>query len=206
MVDEKVAADGRVRCAWCGRDALYVRYHDTEWGAPVYEDRALFAKLILDGAQAGLSWITILRRQEHYWQAFDGFDAAKMARYDEAKVAELMGNAGIIRNRLKIHAAIQNARAYLDIMEKEGSFSDFLWQFVGGAPIQNRWGALAELPAATPESRAMSKALKQRGFQFVGETICYAFMQAVGMVNDHAVTCFRHAECLALAQPKRPIS
>ena len=192
--------DGRFRCSWCGNDPVYVQYHDREWGAPVYEDRALFAKLILDGAQAGLSWITILRRQENYWRAFDGFDAEKMAWYDEAKVAELLGNAGIIRNRLKIHAAIQNARGYLDIVEKEGSFSDFLWQFVGGAPIQNEWRTLAEVPAATPESRAMSRALKQRGFQFVGETICYAFMQAVGMVNDHVVDCFRHAECVALAK------
>lgn len=179
---------------------MYVQYHDREWGAPVYEDRALFAKLILDGAQAGLSWITILRRQENYWRAFDGFDAEKMAWYDEAKVAELLGNAGIIRNRLKINAAIQNARGYLAIREKEGSFSDFVWQFVGGAPIQNEWRTLAEVPAATPESRAMSRALKQRGFQFVGETICYAFMQAVGMVNDHVVDCFRHAECVALAK------
>lgn len=198
--------DVKTRCSWCGEDPLYVQYHDEVWGAPVYEDRALFAKLILDGAQAGLSWITILRREANYWEAFDNFDAEKMARYDEAKVAALLGNAGIIRNRLKIKAAIQNAQGYLNILEKEGSFSDFLWQFVGGAPIQNQRRTLAELPAATPESRAMSKALKQRGFSFVGETICYAFMQAVGMVNDHVVDCFRHAECVALAKQNRTIS
>lgn len=198
--------DVKTRCSWCGEDPLYVQYHDEVWGAPVYEDRALFAKLILDGAQAGLSWITILRREASYWEAFDNFDAEKMARYDEAKVAALLGNAGIIRNRLKIKAAIQNAQGYLNILEKEGSFSDFLWQFVGGAPIQNQRRTLAELPAATPESRAMSKALKQRGFSFVGETICYAFMQAVGMVNDHVVDCFRHTECVALAKQKGIVS
>ncbi|GAB4159189.1 MAG: DNA-3-methyladenine glycosylase I [Candidatus Promineifilaceae bacterium] len=198
--------DVKTRCSWCGEDPLYVQYHDEVWGAPVYEDGLLFARLILDGAQAGLSWITILRREASYWEAFDNFDAAKMARYDEAKVAALLGNAGIIRNRLKIRAAIQNAQGYLNILEKEGSFSDFLWQFVGGAPIQNQRRPLAELPAATPESRAMSKALKQRGFSFVGETICYAFMQAVGMVNDHVVDCFRHAECVALAKQKGIVS
>ncbi len=190
------------RCSWCGSDPLYVQYHDEEWGIPVYDDQMLFAKLILDGAQAGLSWITILRRRDNYWQAFDHFDPEKIARYNEEKITALLGNAGIIRNRLKINAAIKNAQGYLDIMEKEGSFSDFLWQFVGGAPIQNKWRVLAELPAATPESRAMSQALKKRGFNFVGETICYAFMQAVGMVNDHVVDCFRHAECLALAKPR----
>ena len=188
------------RCAWCGTtDPLYIRYHDEEWGVPEYDDQRLFAKLILDGAQAGLSWITILRKREAYWQAFDNFDPALIARYDEAKVEELMGNAGIVRNRLKINAAIKNARGYLEIMETEGSFSDYLWQFVDGRPIQNEWKTMAELPAQTALSTAMSKALKKRGFSFVGPTIVYAFMQAVGMVNDHTVTCFRYAECQALA-------
>ncbi|MCO5197108.1 MAG: DNA-3-methyladenine glycosylase I [Anaerolineae bacterium] len=187
------------RCDWCGTDPLYVTYHDEEWGVPIYDDQLLFAKLILDGAQAGLSWITILRKREAYWQAFDNFDPAIIARYDEAKIEQLMGNAGIVRNRLKIMAAIKNARGYLEIMETEGSFSDYLWQFVDGRPIQNEWKTMAELPAQTALSTAMSKALKKRGFSFVGPTIVYAFMQAVGMVNDHTVTCFRYAECQALA-------
>ncbi|MCO5207158.1 MAG: DNA-3-methyladenine glycosylase I [Anaerolineae bacterium] len=187
------------RCDWCGTDPLYVTYHDEEWGVPIYDDQLLFAKLILDGAQAGLSWITILRKREAYWQAFDNFDPALIARYDEAKVEELMGNAGIVRNRLKINAAIKNARGYLEIMETEGSFSDYLWQFVDGRPIQNEWKTMADMPAQTALSTAMSKALKKRGFSFVGPTIVYAFMQAVGMVNDHTVTCFRYAECQALA-------
>ncbi len=187
------------RCDWCGTDPLYVTYHDEEWGVPIYDDQLLFAKLILDGAQAGLSWITILRKREAYWQAFDNFDPALIARYDEAKVEELMGNAGIVRNRLKIMAAIKNARGYLEIMETEGSFSDYLWQFVDGRPIQNEWKTMADMPAQTALSTAMSKALKKRGFSFVGPTIVYAFMQAVGMVNDHTVTCFRYAECQALA-------
>lgn len=187
------------RCDWCGDDLLYVRYHDEEWGVPVYDDQLLFAKLILDGAQAGLSWITILRKRENYWRAFDNFDPEKIARYDDKKVAELMGNAGIVRNRLKINGAIKNARGYLDIMETEGSFSDFLWQFVDGKPIQNKWRALEELPAFTPHATAMSKTLKKRGFTFVGPTICYAFMQAVGLCNDHLVTCFRHEECKVLS-------
>ena len=182
------------RCQWLGNDPLYVDYHDKEWGVPIYDDQLLFAKLILDGAQAGLSWITILRKRENYWAAFDNFDPAIIAQYDDAKVEELMGNAGIVRNRLKIQAAIKNAKGYLEIMESEGSFSDYLWQFVGGTPIQNTWQTMAEVPASTAESKAMSKALKKRGFSFVGETICYAFMQAVGMVNDHTVDCFRHAE------------
>jgi DNA-3-methyladenine glycosylase I len=177
-----------------------VQYHDTEWGVPIYDDQLLFAKLVLDGAQAGLSWITILRKREAYWEAFDQFDPEKMARYDAAKLAELMGNAGIVRNRLKIEAAVKNARGYLDIMEKEGSFSRFLWDFVDGAPLQNNWQMMGEVPAETAVSRAMSKALKKRGFNFVGPTICYAFMQAVGIVNDHVVSCFRHAECQALAE------
>lgn len=183
------------RCAWCGAtDPLYIRYHDEEWGVPVYDDQLLFAKLILDGAQAGLSWITILRKRENYWAAFDQFDPEKIACYDEEKLAELLQNPGIVRNRLKVNAAVKNARGYLEIMEKEASFSAFLWDFVGGSPIQNRWRSMDEVPTQTKESLAMSKALKKRGFSFVGPTIVYAFMQAVGLVNDHIVTCFRHAE------------
>ncbi|MCA9998230.1 MAG: DNA-3-methyladenine glycosylase I [Anaerolineales bacterium] len=190
------------RCQWCGTDPLYVEYHDTEWGVPIYDDQLLFAKLILDGAQAGLSWITILRKREAYWEAFDQFDPEKMARYDAVKLAELMQNPGIVRNKLKIEAAVTNARGYLDIMDKEGSFSRFLWEFVDGQPIQNEWQTLGEVPAETAVSRAMSKALKKRGFNFVGPTICYAFMQAVGMCNDHLVSCFRHEPCRHLAHPQ----
>ena len=183
-----------VRCPWCGTDPLYVQYHDEEWGVPVYDDQVLFAKLILDGAQAGLSWITILRKRENYYRAFDNFDPVRMAAYDEAKLAALLADPGIVRNRLKIRAAVQNAQAYLRIQAEEGGFSDFLWQFVGGRPIQNNWRTLADFPAKTAESEAMSKALRRRGFNFVGPTICYAFMQAVGMVNDHTVDCFRYEE------------
>lgn len=183
-----------IRCPWCGTDPLYVQYHDEEWGVPVYDDQVLFAKLILDGAQAGLSWITILRKRENYYRAFDNFDPVRMAAYDEAKIAALLADPGIVRNRLKIRAAVQNAQAYLRIQAEEGGFSDFLWQFVGGRPIQNNWRTLADFPAKTAESEAMSKALRRRGFNFVGPTICYAFMQAVGMVNDHTVDCFRYEE------------
>lgn len=183
-----------IRCPWCGDDPLYVQYHDEEWGVPEYDDRQLLAKLILDGAQAGLSWITILRKRDNYWQAFDGFDPEKIARYDEAKIAELLQDPGIVRNRLKVESAVKNARGYLRIMEERGSFSDFLWQFVDGEPRQNAWQSLDEIPAQTAESAAMGKALKQYGFNFVGPTICYAFMQAVGMVNDHLVDCFRYGE------------
>lgn len=188
------------RCNWVSDDPLYIDYHDTEWGVPIYDDQLLFAKLILDGAQAGLSWITILRKRENYWQAFDNFDPEKIARYDDQKIAQLLQNPGIVRNRLKVQAAIKNARGYLAIREKEGAFADFLWQFVDGAPIQNNWQTLSDLPTETTVSRAMSKALKSYGFNFVGPTICYAFMQAVGICNDHIVDCFRHAECVALAQ------
>ena len=183
-----------IRCPWCGTDPLYVQYHDEEWGVPVYDDQVLFAKLILDGAQAGLSWITILRKRENYYRAFDNFDPVRMAAYDEAKIAALLADPGIVRNRLKIRAAVQNAQAYLRIQAEEGGFSGFLWQFVGGRPIQNNWRTLADFPAKTAESEGMSKALRRRGFNFVGPTICYAFMQAVGMVNDHTVDCFRYAE------------
>ena len=171
----------KIRCGWCGTtDPLYIRYHDEEWGVPEFDDQRLFAKLILDGAQAGLSWITILRKRENYWAAFDQFDPEKIARYDEAKIAELLQNPGIVRNRLKVQSAVKNARGYLEIMEKEGSFSRFLWDFVDGAPIQNSWQHLSDVPAETAESQAMSKALKKRGFSFVGPTIVYAFMQANG--------------------------
>ncbi|KAA3665510.1 MAG: DNA-3-methyladenine glycosylase I [Chloroflexi bacterium] len=184
-----------IRCPWCGDDPLYIKYHDEEWGVPVYDDRLLFAKLILDGAQAGLSWITILRKRENYWLAFDQFDAEKIARYDEAKIAELLQNPGIIRNRQKVRSTVKNAQAYLDILETEGSFSDFLWQFVDGKPIQNAWQTMGEVPAKTAVSESLSKSLKKRGFSFVGPTIVYAFMQAVGMVNDHVVDCFRYQAC-----------
>lgn len=182
------------RCDWCGTDPIYVTYHDEEWGVPIYDDKLLFAKLILDGAQAGLSWITILKKRDNYWAAFDQFDPYEIATYDETKIEELMGNAGIVRNRLKINAAIKNARGYIDIVESEGSFSDYLWSFVDGKPVQNKWRTKADVPTETEQSRAMSKALKKRGFSFVGPTIVYAFMEAVGMVNDHTTTCFRHME------------
>lgn len=184
----------KIRCAWVNSDPLYLNYHDNEWGVPVYDDQLLFAKLILDGAQAGLSWITILRKRENYWQAFDNFDPEKIARYDEVKIEELLQNPGIVRNRLKVQAAVKNARGYLAIMEERGSFSDFLWQFVDGRPRINHWQNMSEVPAKTPESEAMSKALKKYSFNFVGPTICYAFMQAVGMVNDHTTDCFCHPE------------
>jgi len=170
------------------------KYHDEEWGVPVFDDRLLFAKLILDGAQAGLSWSTILNKRENYWQAFNDFDPEKIARYDESKFNELMNNPGIVRNRLKINSAIKNAKGFLEIQEELGSFSGYLWDFVGGKPIVNSWRSLDQLPAQTTESEIMSKALKKRGFSFVGPTICYAFMQAVGMVNDHMVDCFRYNE------------
>lgn len=182
------------RCGWCGKDPLYVDYHDTEWGVPIYDSRELFEKLILDGAQAGLSWITILKKREGYRQAFSEFDPQKMARFTDKKIEKLMQNPDIVRNRLKIESARKNAKAYLEIMETQ-EFSEFLWQFVDGAPKQNKWKTLKQVPAETKESIAMSKALKKAGFNFVGPTIVYAFMQAVGMVNDHLVTCFRHEEC-----------
>lgn len=186
----------RHRCGWAGDDPLYIQYHDEEWGVPIYDDQQLFEFLILEGAQAGLSWITILRKREGYRRAFDGFDAEKIARYDEQKVAQLLSDPGIVRNRLKVGAAIGNARAYLDLRQSEGDFSDFIWSFVDGKPIINAWPSMKEVPANTPQSDAMSKALKKRGFKFVGTTICYAFMQAAGLVNDHITPCFRHRELL----------
>ncbi len=187
-------SDNLKRCTWCGTDPLYLAYHDSEWGVPEWDDRALFEKLILDGFQAGLAWITILRKRENFQRAFDGFEPAVIARYDEAKCAALMADAGIVRNRQKIAASVSNAQVWLDIMAKEGSFSDYLWRFVGAGPIVNRRGSEAPVPAESAESKAMSKDLKARGFRFCGPTICYAFMQAVGIVNDHSLDCFRHGQ------------
>ena len=182
------------RCAWAGSDPLYLSYHDAEWGTPSRADRHLFEMLLLEGAQAGLSWLTILRKREGYRAAFDAFDAEKIARYDSRKIESLLRNPGIVRNRLKVEAAVRNARAYLDVVSETGSFHEWIWQLVGGEPIVNHWTTLAEIPAKTAASDAMSRALRKRGFSFVGSTICYAFMQAVGMVNDHLVDCFRYAQ------------
>lgn len=188
-----------IRCAWCGTDDIYVRYHDEEWGVPVRSDRRLFEFLVLEGAQAGLAWITILRKRAGYRAAFDGFDPAKVARFEEARLERLLHDPGIVRNQLKIASARRNARAFLAVQEEWGSFASYIWRFVEGKPIQNRWRSLAELPASTPLSDAISKDLKGRGFNFVGTTIVYAHMQATGMVNDHVVECFRHEECRRLA-------
>ncbi|MCL4251927.1 MAG: DNA-3-methyladenine glycosylase I [Anaerolineae bacterium] len=184
------------RCAWASQDdPLYQRYHDEEWGVPLRgDDHALFEFICLEGAQAGLSWITILRKRDNYRAAFDGFDPARVARYDDAKVTELLANPGIVRNRAKINASISNARAFLAVQDAFGSFDSYLWGFVDGKPIQNRWQTMAEIPAETELSRQLSKDLQKRGFKFVGPTICYATMQAIGMVNDHTVDCFRHAQ------------
>lgn len=182
-----------IRCSWCEGDAQYEAYHDTEWGVPIYDDRKLFEMLNLEGAQAGLSWITVLRKREHYRKVFDAFDPEKIAEYDEAKRAELLGDPGVIRNKLKVNAFIVNAQLYLKMQSGDGpNFSEFLWGFVDNKPIINHWETLQDVPAMTVESEAMSKALKKLGFKFVGSTICYAFMQAAGMVNDHLVECFRH--------------
>jgi len=183
----------KTRCGWATNDPLYARYHDEEWGVPVHDDRALFELLILEGAQAGLSWITVLRKRATYSAAFDGFDAEKIARYTPKKVEALMGDAGIVRNRLKIQSAIGNARALLAVQRELGSFDRLVWSFVGGAPRKNHPRTLADVPASTPESDAMSRELKRRGFRFVGSTICYAFMQACGLVDDHVEGCFRAA-------------
>jgi DNA-3-methyladenine glycosylase I len=182
------------RCAWALGSQLYLDYHDKEWGVPVHDDRKLFEMLILEGVQAGLSWSLILKKRAGYLQAFDSFDANTIAHYDERKVQELLANPEIVRNKLKIQAAIQNARAFLALQSQHGSFDAFLWQFVDGQPRQNAWQTLQDIPASTRESDAMSKELKRQGFTFVGTTICYAFMQAVGMVNDHLVECFRWQE------------
>ncbi len=191
-----------VRCDWCGTDELYVRYHDEEWGVPVFDDRLLFEFLVLEGAQAGLSWITVLRKRKAYVEAFEGFEPERVARFTPRRVEQLLKNPGIVRNRLKIEAAIKNAAAFLRLREELGSFSDYQWSFVGGKPKQNAFAALREIPASTAEALALSKDLKRRGFTFVGPTIVYAHMQAVGMVNDHLVGCFRYRQVAGLAKPK----
>ncbi len=193
------------RCPWPGTDPLYVAYHDDEWGVAERDDRALYEKLVLDGFQAGLSWITILRKREAFRRAFDGFAPAKIARYSNKKVAALMQDAGIVRNRMKIEGAVASARAWLEIMEKSAGFSPFLWKFVEGKPIVNRYKTMSEIPAETEISRIISKELKAHGFKFCGPTIIYAFMQATGMVNDHLTSCPRHAACVKLARaPSNP--
>ena len=180
------------RCAWLTEDETFISYHDTEWGVPLHDDGRLFEMLILEGAQAGLSWLTVLKRRESYRKAYDGFDPVKIARWDQEKIESLLKDPGIIRNRLKVEAARTNARAFLQVVDEFSSFDAFIWSFVKGKPIRNSWKTINEIPATTPESDTMSKELKKRGFKFVGPTICYAFMQSVGMVNDHTVNCFRY--------------
>jgi DNA-3-methyladenine glycosylase I len=182
----------KVRCGWASSDPLYVRYHDDEWGVPLHDDRRLFEMLVLEGAQAGLSWITILRKRENYRKAFDGFDPEKVARYSPARIERLLKDPGIVRNRSKVAGAVASARAFLKTAEEHGRFDRYIWRFVDGKPIRNAWKSLRDIPPETEESRAMSKDLRQRGFTFVGPTICYAFMQGTGMVNDHVVDCFRY--------------
>jgi DNA-3-methyladenine glycosylase I len=184
----------KTRCEWCGTDPLYVAYHDDEWGVPSHDDRHLFEMLILEGAQAGLSWATILKKRTAYREAFDDFDPAKIARYTPTRIDALLKNPGIVRNRLKIESAVGNARAFLRVADEFGSFDSYIWRFVDGRPVQNRWRRLGDIPPKTAVSDAMSKDLKKRGFKFVGSTICYAFIQAVGMVNDHVVGCYRYRE------------
>jgi DNA-3-methyladenine glycosylase I len=187
-------AAGPRRCSWCGEDPLYVAYHDEEWGVPVHDDRLLFEFLVLEGAQAGLSWLTILRKREAYREAFSRFDPRAVSRYDGRAVRRLLRNPGIVRNRLKIESAIANARAFLDVQDEFGSFDAYVWRFVEGRPKRNAWRSERQIPAVTPEAEALSRDLRARGFRFVGPTICYAHMQATGMVNDHVVGCFRHAD------------
>lgn len=187
------------RCPWCSDDPLYMDYHDNVWGRPEYGDLALFEKLCLDGQQAGLSWITILKKQDNYRAAYDDFDPLRIARYDDSKIESLLLDRGIVRNRLKVESIIRNARGYLDLQAQGHSFSDFLWSFVDGKPVQNHWSSIEQVPIYTPEAEAMSKALKQQGFNFVGPTIVYAFMEAVGMVNDHLTNCPQHSVCRELA-------
>jgi DNA-3-methyladenine glycosylase I len=182
------------RCEWAGTDPLMMAYHDQEWGTPLHDDRRLFEFLILEGAQAGLSWMTILKKRENFRQALDGFDPELVASYGDEKITQLLQDKGIIRNRLKLKAAVANAQAFLKVQAEFGSFDRYIWQFVDHDPVQNHWKSIKEIPAETPRSAAMSKDMKKKGFRFVGPTICYAFMQAVGMVNDHTVSCFRHSE------------
>lgn len=182
------------RCGWATSDPLYLKYHDEEWGVPKHEDRDLFELLILEGAQAGLSWITILKKRENYRRAFDNFEAEKIAKYGEREIKELLSNPGIVRNRLKVISTLENARRFLDVQETHGSFARYIWNFIGKKPIENSWTSLKKIPSKTPESDEMSRDLKSKGFRFVGSTICYSFMQATGMVNDHVTSCFRHDE------------
>ena len=203
MKQPVVHSDGLPRCPWPGQDPLYVAYHDEDWGVPEYDDRALYEKLILDGFQAGLSWITILRKRENFRRAFDDFQPEKIARYTPKKIERLMQDAGIVRNRAKIEGAVSSARAYLKIMERGPRFSDMLWKHLDGKPTNNKVRSMKDIATETAVSRAMSKELLGHGFKFVGPTIVYAFMQAVGMVNDHLVTCHRHAECAKLAKKAR---
>ncbi len=193
----------KCRCEWSGNNLLYIAYHDEEWGVPAHDDRHLFEMLLLEGAQAGLSWLTILKKRENYRKAFHSFDPEKVAAYSERDVQRLLSDSGIVRNRLKIEAAIKNARGIRKIQEEYGTLAVFLWRYVDGTPRQNNWKSMAELPTRTPQSDAMSKDLKRRGFNFVGPTICYSFMQAIGMVNDHVVDCFRHAEVKQMAQQSK---
>jgi len=202
LTKKEVPVASRKRCAWSGTDPLYVAYHDEEWGVPVHDDRVLFEFLVLEGAQAGLSWSTILRKRDAYRRAFDRFDPRKVARYDKRKLAALLADASIVRNRAKIESAIKNAKAFLEVQAEFGSFDAYQWRFVEGRPIQNRRRAIGDIPASTAESDAMSKDLKSRGFTFVGSTIVYAHMQAVGMVNDHLVDCFRHQEVAKLGRDR----
>jgi DNA-3-methyladenine glycosylase I len=195
---KEARAPERKRCAWSGTDPLYVAYHDEEWGVPVHDDRVLFEFLVLEGAQAGLSWSTVLRKRDAYRRAFDSFDPRKVGRYDGRKIAGLLADVGIIRNRAKIESAVKNATAFLAVQEEFGSFDAYQWRFVDGRPVQNRRRTIRDIPPRTPQSDAMSKDLKDRGFSFVGSTIIYAHMQAVGMVNDHVITCFRHPEVAKL--------
>jgi len=192
------------RCEWCTSDPLYVEYHDREWGVPVFDDRVLFEMLILEGAQAGLSWLTILKKRENYRRAFDNFNIGKIASYGENDIQRLLGDPGIVRNRLKIEAAIRNAQGVVSILESYASFSNFLWKYVDNMPVVNRWQSISEIPALTTASTAMSKDLKKLNFNFVGPTICYAFMQAVGMVNDHLIGCFRYDEMISGVKEENP--
>jgi DNA-3-methyladenine glycosylase I len=192
------------RCTWCGNDPQYVAYHDEDWGVPVYDDRLLFEMLILEGAQAGLSWLTILKKRDNYRQAFHDFDATRIARYDQKEIDRLLQNAGIVRNRLKIEATIKNARRFLQIRDEFSTFSNYLWRYVEGKPIINSWQDVSVIPANTRISDQLSKDLKKRGFNFVGTTICYAFMQSIGMVNDHTIDCFRYHEITQLTSKRGP--
>jgi DNA-3-methyladenine glycosylase I len=203
MTRAKLHADGLTRCPWPGEDPLYVTYHDTEWGVPEYDDRALYEKLILDGFQAGLSWITILRKRDNFRRAFDDFEPAKIARYSDRKIHALMNDAGIVRNRAKIEGTVNSAKSYLKIVEDRPGFSKFLWDFLDGQPKVNQFKTTASVPAATPLSTKISKELSARGFKFVGPTIVYAFMQATGMVNDHLVSCHCHGTCSAKTRAPR---